>query len=64
MSINERINDYMTANGIKQVFVANATGIPIDALSKMLNGKRRILATEFLAICEVLNLDPNIFRAA
>lgn len=63
MSINERLNEYVTANGIKQIYIAQKTGLTADTVSKILNGNRRILADEFLLICTVLEIDPNIFRA-
>lgn len=62
MSINERLNDYVTANGIKQVYIAKKTGLSINAVSKILNGNRKVLADEFLIICATLNIDPNDFR--
>ena len=62
MNINERLSVYVSENGIKQVFIAQKTGLPADTVSKMLNGSRRILADEFLLICNALNIDPNIFR--
>ncbi len=62
MSINERLNVYVAEKGIKQVYIAQKTGLTPDTVSKMLNGNRRILADEFLLICNALNIDPNIFR--
>lgn len=62
MSINERLSVYVSENGIKQVYIAQKTGLTPDTVSKMLNGSRRILADEFLLICNALNIDPNIFR--
>ncbi len=62
MSVNERLNEYVNENGIKQVYIASKTGLTVDTVSKILNGNRRILADEFLLICDTLNIDPNIFR--
>lgn len=62
MSINERLSVYVSENGIKQVYIAKKTGLTPDTVSKMLNGSRRILADEFLLICNALNIDPNIFQ--
>ena len=62
MSINERLSVYVSENGIKQVYIAQKTGLTPDTVSKMLSGRRRILADEFLLICNALNIDPNIFR--
>ena len=62
MSINERLNEYVTENGIKQIHIAQKTGLSPDTVSKILNNNRRILADEFLLICTALEIDPNIFR--
>ncbi|MBE6904336.1 MAG: helix-turn-helix transcriptional regulator [Ruminococcaceae bacterium] len=62
MKIKEQLNTYISENGIKQIYIAQKTGLTADTVSKMLNGSRRILADEFLLICNALNIDPNIFR--
>lgn len=63
MTINEMLNDYVNKNGIKQVHIAQKTGIAVNIISKMLKGNRKIQADEFLRICTALNIDPNIFRS-
>lgn len=62
MTINEKLCRYIEENGIKQSYLAQKTGLSVDVISKTLNGNRRLLADEFLAICETLKIDPNIFR--
>lgn len=62
MYINRKLNEYVTANGIKQIYIVQKTGLSADTISKILKGKRRILADEFLTICVALDIDPNIFR--
>ena len=62
MSINRKLRDLINQNGIKQSHIAQKTGISADTISKILNGDRRILADEFLTICEALEIDPNFFR--
>lgn len=64
MSINERLSKYVSENGIKQIYIAQKTGLTADTVSKILKGNRRILADEFLIICTALGIDPNIFREA
>lgn len=61
-SINSQLNKYVADNGIKQVYIAQKTGLTADTVSKILNGSRRILADEFLLICTALDIDPNMFR--
>lgn len=62
MYINQKLNEYVTANGIKQIYIVQETGLSANTISKILKCKRRILADEFLTICTALNIDPNIFR--
>lgn len=62
MYINQKLNEYVTDNGIKQIYIVQKTGLSADTISKILKGKRRILADEFLIICAALDIDPNIFR--
>lgn len=62
MSINEHLSNYVNEKGIKQIYIAQKTGLSPDTISKLLNGSRRMLADEFLSICNALNIDPNIFR--
>ena len=64
MDIAKSLNRYITDHGIKKTYLAQKTGLSADTISKMLNGKRRIFADEFLKICEALEIDPNDFRKA
>ncbi|MEG2003168.1 MAG: helix-turn-helix transcriptional regulator [Clostridia bacterium] len=52
---------FLDENGIKYSFVANEIGIPANVFSTILNGKRKIIAEEYFAICAVLNVDTNYF---
>ncbi len=62
MNIIQVFNDYISEHGIKQGYIAQKTGIPQNIVSRILSGKRRITADEFIKICGVLNIDPNLFR--
>ena len=42
-------------DGLKQVAIAEKSGIKPDVFSKIVNGKRRIFADEAIAISTVLN---------
>ena len=37
MNINQKLNEYLTENGIKQCFVSQKTNIPKDIVSKILD---------------------------
>lgn len=41
MYINEKLNQYVTAKGIKQIYISQATGISADIISKMLARKKK-----------------------
>lgn len=62
MSINERLNLIIQERGLKQAYIAQMVGMTDDCVSKILNGKRKMLADEFLKFCSALNIDPNCFR--
>lgn len=51
-----RIKRYMEKNGIKQKYVADCAGIPIQSFNAMCNGKQRITAEQYFAICDVLGV--------
>lgn len=63
MNIIEKLNEYIDENKIKSTYISQETGLTIDTVSEILEGKRRILADEFLLICTALDIDPNIFRS-
>lgn len=48
--------------GISYSFISSKTGIPIDAISRVMLGKRRLMADEMIAICGVIGVDLNDLR--
>lgn len=52
----EGLNRILNDKGIKQVSVAERSGIRPDVFSKLLSGKRRIFADEMAAICHTLDM--------
>ncbi len=63
MSLSARIKAYLDDNGIKTSFLVENTGLSRIAVDGIVSGKRKITAEEFLCICDVLNVDPRIFKA-
>ena len=61
MKIYQKISKYITENGIKQKYISEKSGIPENALSMILNGKRKLDADEFVEIILVLGVDANYF---
>lgn len=61
MDVASKINDIVKTRGVKITAISKATGISVDALSRSLLGKRKMLAEEFVGICDFLNLDMSAF---
>lgn len=62
MKINRTMAEIVASKGIKQAYLAKETGMSPDTISKILRGERKILAEEFLLLCDVLEVSPEIFR--
>lgn len=61
MKVNEKINAYLTANGINPATLSNSTGIPQNRLGALLNGKEVLCAGDLKTICLALNVSPETF---
>lgn len=61
MKVYQKINKYLSENGIKQKYISERTGIPENTLSMILNGKRKMDADEFVEIVISLGTDANRF---
>ncbi len=51
------IKEYMKENGIKQSYVADRIGTSPQILGTILNEKRKLEATEFFKLCDVIGAD-------
>lgn len=56
-----RIKSYLNDNGIKQIFVAEKSGIPYSRLTDTLNNNRKIDCIDYYKICKALNLPLEFF---
>lgn len=61
MSVAKEIKTYLTANDIKQKWLANKIGIDCDKLSQSLNDKRKLDTEEFAKITITLNVPADTF---
>ena len=61
--VGQRIKAYLTANGIKQVFLVEKTGISSQKLIAILSGKRKLEVMDYYRICQALNVDMLTFIA-
>lgn len=62
-SIREFLNNYIEKKGIKQRYISEKAGLSDDVVSKILNGKRKILADEFLSICRAIEIPQKEINA-
>lgn len=58
----EKIKSYLLDNGISQKFLSNKTKIATTTLNAILNGKRKLLASEYFLICNALELPLDYFK--
>lgn len=58
-----KIKIYIQEEGLKFKAIADRVGIPLNIFSAMLNGKRKITADEYVAICRTLNVPLEKFVA-
>lgn len=61
MHVYEKVRAYIDNNGLKQVSVAQKSGIPKTTFNAILNGKRTMYADDLKAICCALNVSPEVF---
>lgn len=59
--LGKRIKEYLGANGIKQTYLTEETGLNADQVSRILNGAREISAVEYYEICKKLKLPMEFF---
>ena len=61
MSVQSRIAQYVSDNGIKQSFIVEKTGLSKNIISAILNLDRKMSADEYELIVKALNKTPNDF---
>ncbi len=61
----EKIRNYIESHGLKQNHVACKSDMNVKTFNAIMNGNRKLLADEFVTICENgLNVSPVIFFAS
>lgn len=61
MKLEERVAEFIRENKISQKELSRKTGITENAISMMMNKKRRLLADEYIRICKSLCLPYDRF---
>lgn len=59
--IYEAVRDYIDDEGIKYTVIAKKTGMRLDAISMIMQGKRKLGADEYVSICEAIRVPPEKF---
>ena len=62
-TMGEKINAYISENGLKFDAIADRAGIQMNTFSAMMNGKRKITAEDYFAICKALDVPLEQFAA-
>lgn len=61
MRVYEKVRAYIDDHGIKQVAVAQKSGISKVTFNAIMNGKRTLYADDLRAICLALDVSPELF---
>ena len=64
MELAAKINEYVTENKIPKKKLAERAHISMNALSLSLSGKRKLLADEYIRICDALCVPYTRFAEA
>ena len=59
MELHEKLKAAIEESGLKNNYIAAKIGVSESVLSSILSGRRRIYATEFFGICELLGKSPS-----
>lgn len=63
MDVEKKLNDYIVDKCVKIQPLADKAGVPYQTLYRCLKGSQELKASEFLAVCTVLEVDPKDFLA-
>ena len=61
MSIYQNVCKYIDDNGLKQMVIAQKSGISMQTLNAILNGRRPMYADDLKAICLALGVSSETF---
>ena len=59
--VQSSLRDYVKTHGIKQRFIAAATGLPEYTISDIFCDRKEMKADEFMLICGAIGKNPNDF---
>lgn len=59
--LSQQIKAFIDESGIKYSAIADKIKMPVTTFSAMINGKRKITADEYIAICKALRVSLDTF---
>lgn len=59
--VQSSLREYIKSHGIKQRYIAEATGLPEYTISDIFCDRKEMKADEFMLICGAINKSPNDF---
>ena len=62
MTCCEKLNRFISENGLKLRYVAAKAGLDPELLGRSLVGKRKLPADEFVSLCRALSLGLDYFK--
>lgn len=62
MWINLKLREIMESKGIKQAYICEKTGLSADAVSRIMNGLRKVTGEELLMLCDLFEIDPRSLK--
>ena len=63
MTTGEKIHCYIDERGIKQIFLAEMTGLGQQKLNRILKGKQEITVADYELVCGALNVGIDEFSS-
>ena len=62
MTVGESIKKYIEQSGVTQKHIAKQVGISVQSLNAICNGKQRLTAEQYFAICDSLGVSCEYFK--
>lgn len=60
--VASKLREFIVKSGLKFNFVAEKSGISPTVFSAIMTGTRKLSADEFFAICDALEVAPDLFH--
>ena len=61
MGVEKKLSSVIEEKGISVLSISRRTGIDSQSLYRCMRGEQKLKASEFLAVCKVVEVDPKDF---